>query len=535
MATKPKPASPPWWLGAAIYQIYPRSFQDSNGDGVGDLAGITSRLDYVADLGVDAVWISPFYTSPMRDFGYDIADYCAVDPIFGTLADFDALIARAHALGLKVIVDQVYAHSSDLHPWFAVSRSSRAGPRADWYVWADPKRDGTPPNNWQSVFGGPAWTWDARRGQYYMHTFLKEQPQLNVHEPAVQDALLDVARFWLERGVDGFRLDALNHSMHDLRLRNNPPAPEDGKPRSRSFDFQIRRHSQSQPGVIAFIERIRALCDLYGAIHTVAEVGGDNAQVEIAAYTKGQNRLNSAYGFDFLYAPELTPEVVAEVLADWEGDGKRSGWPSWAFENHDAPRAVSRWCKPEHADRFARVKMALLLALRGNVILYQGEELGLRQDNIPFEQLQDPEAIANWPMTLGRDGARTPMPWRSDDPLGGFTTGQPWLPLSAHNLALSVAAQQSDAGSLLHETQLLLALRRSNMALRSGRIENVFADGSLLMFDRLAAGQHLHCLFNLSPNPAKPPPVPGHAAILASVGGATPQSLPGYSAIYLTL
>jgi alpha-glucosidase len=286
--------STPWWKGAAVYQIYPRSFQDSNGDGVGDLAGITRRLDYVASLGVDAIWISPFYTSPMRDFGYDVADYCGVDPVFGTLADFDTLVARAHALGLKVIVDQVYAHTSDLHPWFAESRAGREGERADWYVWADPKPDGTPPNNWQSVFGGPAWTWDARRRQYYMHTFLKEQPQLNVHNPAVQDALLGVARFWLDRGVDGFRLDALNHSMHDPALRNNPPAPDDGRVRTRPFDYQIKRYSQSHPGVVAFIERIRALCDEYGAIHTVAEVGGDKAIAEMRAYTKGDNRLNSA-------------------------------------------------------------------------------------------------------------------------------------------------------------------------------------------------------------------------------------------------
>ncbi|MBW8755618.1 MAG: alpha-glucosidase, partial [Sphingomonadales bacterium] len=418
MSEKRDSAAAPWWRGAAIYQIYPRSFQDTNGDGIGDLAGITERLPYVAALGVDAIWISPFYTSPMRDFGYDVSDYCDIDPIFGRLADFDALVAKAHGLGLKVLVDQVYAHTSDLHPWFASSRAAREGPRADWYVWADPKADGTPPNNWQSVFGGPAWTWDARRRQYYMHTFLKEQPQLNVHEPAVQDALLGVARFWLERGVDGFRLDALNHSMHDPKLRNNPPAPDTGRIRTRPFDFQIKRYSQSHPGVIAFIERIRTVCNEYGAIHTVAEVGGDKAIAEMQAYTKGDHRLNSAYGFDLLYAPELTPEVVAETLERWI---KGKGWPSWAFENHDAPRAVSRWCAPEDMARFARVKMALLVALRGNIILYQGEELGLEQDDIPFELLQDPEAIANWPLTLSRDGARTPMPWRGE-PLGGFTT-----------------------------------------------------------------------------------------------------------------
>jgi alpha-glucosidase len=526
----------PWWRGAAIYQIYPRSFQDSNGDGVGDLNGITRRLDYVAALGVDAIWISPFFTSPMRDFGYDVSDYCDVDPIFGTLADFDTLIARAHGLGLKVIVDQVFAHTSDLHDWFAQSRASADNPKADWYVWADPKADGTPPNNWQSVFGGPAWTWDARRCQYYMHTFLKEQPQLNVHNAQVQDALLGVARFWLERGVDGFRLDALNHAMHDLRLRNNPPAPDNGKPRTRPFDFQTKLHSQSQPGVVPFAERVRALCDEYGVIHTVAEVGGDNAEAEMKAFTAGNNRLSSAYGFNFLYAPQLTPELVAEAMASWPGTAG-TGWPSWAFENHDAPRAVSRWCKPEDMDRFARLKIALLAALRGNIILYQGEELGLEQDEIPFELLQDPEAIANWPLTLSRDGARTPMPWH-DEPLGGFTSGTPWLPLGAGNLSRAADVQEADAASLLHLTRRLLALRNLHPALRSGTLENIRTQGSLLAFDRVAGEQRIRCLFNLSFDTAcetggemGETEFPG---VLAALNGASPGSLPPCSAILLT-
>ncbi len=521
-------AAAPWWRGAAVYQIYPRSFQDTNGDGVGDLPGITQRLPYVTSLGVDAIWISPFFTSPMRDFGYDVADYCDVDPIFGTLADFDALVARAHELGLKVIVDQVYAHTSDLHPWFADSRAGREGEKSDWYVWVDPKPDGTPPNNWQSVFGGPAWTWDGRRRQYYMHTFLKEQPQLNVHNPAVQDALLGAARFWLDRGVDGFRLDALNHSMHDPRLRNNPAAPDTGRIRTRPFDFQIKRYSQSHPDVIGFIERIRTLCDEYGAIHTVAEVGGDKAIAEMQAYTKGDGRLNSAYGFDLLYAPELSPTVVADALARWSRGG---GWPSWAFENHDAPRAVSRWSAPADRARFAPMKMALLAALRGNVIVYQGEELGLEQDEIPFELLQDPEAIANWPLTLSRDGARTPMPWE-DLGQGGFTTGTPWLPLSSSNLARAVAVQEADDASQLAQTRQILALRKAHPALRLGMLKDVVTDGPVLSFVRAFADQRIRCLFNLSRDAvALPEPVPG-TPILA-VNGAVPDSLPGYAALYV--
>jgi alpha-glucosidase len=528
MATK----SQPWWKGATIYQVYPRSFQDTDGDGVGDLPGITRRMDYIAALGVDAIWISPFFTSPMRDFGYDVADYCDVDPIFGTLADFDALIAAAHARGVKVIIDQVFAHTSDLHPWFAESRANRSNPRADWYVWADPRPDGTPPNNWQSVFGGPAWTWDARRRQYYMHTFLKEQPQLNVHNPAVQDALLAAARFWLERGVDGFRLDALNHAMHDLRLRNNPAAPDtgpdSGKVRTRPFDFQRKLYSQSQPQIIGFIERIRTLCDEYGAIHTVAEIGGDRAAAEIKAYTRGDARLNSAYGFDFLYAPALTADFVVETLARWP---QNAVWPTWAFENHDAPRAVSRWCKPEEADRFALVKLALLMALRGNVILYQGEELGLRQDEIPFEQLRDPEAIANWPLTLSRDGVRTPMPW-TNAARGGFTTGTPWLPLSEQNLALAVAGQERDDASLLAQTRRFVALRSAIPALRHGRIENLKSTGDVLQFDRIAGGTRISCAFNLGRRTRRLELSSGPGEVIASVNGATRERLPAFGAVY---
>ena len=329
----------PWWKGAAIYQIYPRSFADSSGDGIGDLPGILEKLDYVASLGVDAIWLSPFFPSPMRDFGYDVADYCGVDPIFGTLGDFDAIVERAHALKLKVIIDQVYSHTSDQHPWFRESRSNRTNPKADWYVWADAKADGSPPTNWQSVFGGPAWTWDARRGQYYFHNFLAEQPGLNVHNPDVQQALLDVAAFWLDRGVDGFRLDAINFAMHDPELRDNPPASP-GSKRSRPFDFQEHRYNQSHPDIAKFLERIRELTDRYGGRFTVAEVGGDDPLAEMHAFTADDARLNSAYGFNFLYADKLTPALVASVAEDWP---EEAGWPSWAFENHDAPRAISRW------------------------------------------------------------------------------------------------------------------------------------------------------------------------------------------------
>ena len=515
----------PWWRGAAIYQIYPRSFMDANGDGIGDLPGITQRLPHVASLGVDAIWISPFFTSPMKDFGYDVVDYRDVDPIFGTLADFDALVARAHQLNLKVLIDQVYSHSSDEHPGFVESRSSRDNPKADWYVWADPKADGSPPSNWQSVFGGPAWTWDARRGQYYLHNFLSSQPQLNGHNPDVQDALLAVAQFWLDRGVDGFRIDALNFAMHDPAFRDNPPAPCNGKPRTRPFDYQLRVHNQSHPEIPAFIRRIRALTDRYDATFTVAEVGGEGVEEEMRAFTAGNAHLNSTYGFDFLYADALTPELVCKAITQWP-DAPDGNWPSFAFENHDAPRAISRWAPPEHKAEFARMKMALLAAMRGNIILYNGEELGLEQVDIPYHQLQDPEAIANWPLTLSRDGARTPMPWTAQ---GGFGSDTPWLPFGDANLARSVEAQEEDANSLLHHTRAMIALRVAHPALHHGAVADCRADGPLLTFIRETSEERISCAFNLSAETITAPELPASAQTLLALNGADADELPPFA------
>ncbi len=494
-------ASParPWWQGAAIYQIYPRSFADSNGDGIGDLPGITAHLDHVASLGVDGIWLSPFFPSPMNDFGYDVSDYTGVDPIFGTLADFDALIARAHAHGLRVIIDQVYAHTSDAHAWFADSRASRSGERADWYVWADARPDGSPPNNWQSVFGGPGWTWDARRRQYYFHNFLSSQPQLNGHNPAVQDALLASAKFWLDRGVDGFRVDAINFMMHDPLLRDNPPAPSNTAP-TRPFDFQQHIYNQSHPDIPLFLERLRALTDSYGDRFTVAEIGGDDAAGEMHSFTADGRRLDSAYGFDFLYADRLTPRVVRDALLRWP-DTAGTGWPSWAFENHDAPRAVSRWVDPAHREPFARMKMLLLACLRGNIFLYNGEELGLTQADIPFERLRDREAIANWPLTLGRDGARVPMPWTAAAPNLGFSSGQPWLPVAEDFDALAVDRQEGDPASQLHLTRQLLAFRAAHDALTVGRLTVIEASETLLAFERAVPGERLLCVFNFAADP----------------------------------
>ncbi len=524
-------AAVPWWRGAVVYHIYPRSFADSNGDGIGDLPGISAHLEHVASLGVDAIWLSPFFASPMKDFGYDISDYCDVDPIFGTLADFDRLLARAHELGLRVIIDQVLSHTSDQHPWFRESRLSRDNPRSDWYVWADARADGTPPNNWQSQFGGSAWTWDARRRQYFMHNFLPEQPDLNVHDLKVQQALFECMRFWLARGVDGFRLDAINHAMHDRQLRDNPPAPLNGRQPRRSSDFQQALHNRSQPEMIPFLERIRALADEYGERFTVAEIGGEGSESDMPAYTHGPQRLHTAYGFNFLYADRLSPALVRRAMDAWP-DTPDSGWPSWAFSNHDAPRAVSRWAKPEERVACAQFALLLLLTLRGNVFLYQGEELGLPQAEIRFEDLRDPEALANWPLTLGRDGARTPIPWLAAAPQAGFTTGKPWLPLGGGHAELAVDRQQHDARSTLNLTRHLLGFRRRHAALRTGALHFLDLPEPLLAFERRAGNERLLCLFNFGDAPqAVPAALTRSWRLLEQVGGASLQSLPRWSGL----
>lgn len=512
-----------WWRGAVIYQVYPRSFADTDGDGVGDLKGLAERLDHIASLGVDAVWVGPFYTSPMKDFGYDVADYCDIDPLFGTLADFDALIARAHALGLKVITDLVFAHTSDQHSWFTESRASRDNPRADWFVWADAKPDGSPPSNWQSVFGGPAWTWDARRGQYYMHNFLPEQPQLNLHLPAVQDALLDVVRFWLNRGVDGFRFDAINFAMHDPALTDNPPAPPGG-PRTRPFDFQLHRHNQSQPGIADFLARVRAATNAAGGRFTVAEVPGEHPEPEMQAYTRDDAHLNSAYGFAYLYAPRLTGDLVRETMLRWDGS-QGQGWPSWTFSNHDAPRAVSRWAEERDLGDLARMMALLLVSLRGNAILYQGEELGLPQAEVPVDRLVDPEAIANWPRTLGRDGARTPMPWQASAPHAGFSAVEPWLPIDPRHPAMAVDAQEADPRSILHAVRRIIALRRRWPALAQGDLFLRPAPESLLCFERRLGDQHLLCVFNLGHTAVTWSAEPGWDLVEAVNPGVAPDAI----------
>jgi len=517
-----------WWRGAVIYQVYPRSYADSNDDGVGDLPGITARLEHIASLGVDGIWLSPFFASPMKDFGYDVSDYRDVDPIFGTLADFDGLIEKAHRLGVKIIIDLVFSHTSDEHDWFVQSRESRDNPYADWYVWADAKPDGSPPSNWQSVFGGPAWTWDARRGQYYMHNFLASQPQLNLHNPKVQEALLDITRFWLERGVDGFRFDAINFSMHDPALRDNPPLPPGGK-RTRPFDFQDKVHNQGHPDIPKFLSRLRALTDQYEGRFSVAEIGGDRADEEMKRFTAGNDRLNSAYSFLYLYADELKDELVRFGATSWPGH-EGEGWPSWTFSNHDAPRAVSRWTRGRDRKAFAEMGLLLLMTLRGNVFVYQGEELGLPQAHVPFERLVDPEAIANWPQTLGRDGARTPMPWTAGAVNAGFSTVEPWLPVDPAHLPLAVDAQEADPAATLHVARRLIGLRAQWPALKTGGMHLVDTNTPLLVFERGEGEAAMLCVFNLGFE-AVPWEAPQGWTLVDSVNLGAPGTVPPLGAL----
>lgn len=515
------PASPAagtdWWRGAVIYQIYPRSFQDSSDDGVGDLPGAMARLAHVARLGADAVWISPFFRSPMRDFGYDVADYRDVDPLFGTLNDFDRLLERAHALGLKVLIDQVLSHTSDEHAWFRESRGSRDNPRADWYVWADPKPDGGPPNNWLSVFGGPAWHWDARRRQYYLHQFLPEQPDLNFHCPAVREALLGEVRFWCERGVDGFRFDACNHQFSDARLRDNPPAEAGAEISTVQADnpyaMQRHLHDKSQPENLAFLERLRDLLDGYGAV-AMGEVGDEDAPPLMAAYTEAGKRLHMAYSFALVTRDGSAGHIRREVQRLDDALAGTGGWGCWAFSNHDVERVASRWSPQRAHEEFpppdlrqTRMLWALLGSLRGSVCVYQGEELGLPQAQVPFAQLQDPYGKAFWPQFRGRDGCRTPMPWQAGAPNAGFcpAAARPWLPIPAAHRALAADLQKDDPDSMLAFARAWLHWRRRQPALRIGTLVFRDAPADVLLFERGHGDDALLLAFNLAETPRELP------------------------------
>nr|CAA6821798.1 MAG: Maltodextrin glucosidase (EC [uncultured Thiotrichaceae bacterium] len=489
-----------WWRGSTTYQIYPRSFQDSNNDGIGDINGITQRLPHIADLGVDAIWLSPVFTSPMADMGYDVSDYTDINPEFGTLTDFDAMLVRAHELGLKVIIDQVISHSSIEHPYFKESRKSPDNPKSDWYVWADPKPDGSPPNNWLAIFGGNAWQWEPSRCQYYLHNFLAEQPDWNFHNTDVQDWHLDNMRFWLDRGVDGFRLDTVNFYFHDAMLRDNPA---DYRKKEEiewnPYEMQYHLFDKNQPENLPFIERMRALLDEYDDRAMVGEMGESHHPIEMMGeYTSGK-RLHMCYSFEML-GPEFTPEHFRSQVEDFF-NGAPNGWPCWAFSNHDVMRHVSRWQDDAISTQaVAKQAAALLLSLEGSVCLYQGEELGQTDTELEFHELTDPQGINFWPETKGRDGCRTPMVWDAEQVNGGFTDGTPWLPVKAPQLRNDAARQSGETESVLECYRTLLKIRKDTEALRTGSSHFFNTVAPVLAFSR---DKQILCVFNLSTEPQR--------------------------------
>lgn len=443
-----------WWRDGVIYQIYPRSFADGNHDGLGDLPGITSRLDYLAELGVDAIWLSPFYPTPDKDFGYDISDYLDVDPRFGTLRDFDELTAAAHRRNIRVILDLVLNHTSDQHPRFLESRASRDNPKADWYIWQD-----AIPNNWQAVFGGKAWTYVRERGQYYYHMFLAEQPDVNWRNPEVRKAQLDVARFWLERGADGFRLDVFNVYFKDDQLRNNP-----FKWGLRAFDRQRHVYDADRPEMIPLLQELRGILDAYPERYAVGETFSASPE-KLEAYC-GEDRLHAAFNFDFAAAPFDAARLLEPILAWEQLERERGIWPNYVLSNHDLPRAATRYGQGEDDARL-KVMMALLLTQCGTPFLYYGEELGMRDVPLKRSEILDPPGKKYWPFFKGRDGCRSPMQW-SGETYAGFSPVKPWLPVHSNYRRRNVVSQREDPNSMFNFTRALIHLRKERASLRRG-------------------------------------------------------------------
>jgi alpha-glucosidase len=481
-----------WWQRGIIYQIYPRSFMDSNGDGVGDLPGIISKLDYLHWLGVDAIWISPIFPSPMADFGYDVSDYTDIHPLFGTLADFDKLVAEAHRRGLKVILDYVPNHTSDQHPWFVGSRSSRHHPKRDWYIWHDPAPDGGPPNNWRSVFGGSAWEWDATTGQYYYHAYLKQQPDLNWRHPEVQSAMLDVLRFWLERGVNGFRVDALRQLIKDDQLRDNPPNPA-YHPDQGPYHALLPVFTTDRPEVHDMIALMRRIVDAYDARLLIGELYLPIERL-VTYYGVQGSGVHLPFNFHLILVPWQARQIEA-LINTYEAALPADGWPNWVLGNHDQHRLATRIGSAQ-----ARVAAMLLLTLRGTPTLYYGDELGLHDVAIPPELVQDPWERNVPGLGLGRDPERTPMPWDST-PNAGFTSGIPWLPLTANYRTVNVAVEHDDPTSMLTLYRRLIALRRATPALSVGSYFGLEAHGDVLAFMRTHKGQRCLVVLNLGSQP----------------------------------
>ncbi len=481
----------PWWQKGVIYQIYPRSFQDSNGDGIGDLRGVTSRLDYFHWLGIDILWICPFYPSPMADFGYDVSAYTSVHRLFGTMGDFQELLAEAHRYNIRVLLDFVPNHTSEKHPWFVESRACRQNPRRDWYIWRNPGEDGRPPNNWLANFGGIAWQWEEMTGQYYYHAYLKEQPDLNWRNPQVEAAMFEIMRFWLRQGVDGFRLDALWHLAKDPLLRDNPPNPDFDPKRDPSYAALREVYSCDHEDIHPILRRMRSVVEEFGERVLVGELYLPPQRLVSYYGTRQAPELHLPHNFELIFT-DWRPEAVASAVCRLEELLPENAWPTWVLGNHDRPRLASRVGLQQ-----APVAAMLLLTLRGTPTLYQGDEIGLENVDIPPERIQDPWEKNNPGLGVGRDQVRTPMPW-DDSPYAGFTTGQPWLPLNDDWLQCNVAVQQKDSDSLLCLYQRLLHLRRRSPALSIGDWRLVQADSSVLAYLRRHHEERMLVVLNFS-------------------------------------
>jgi alpha-glucosidase len=525
-----------WWRDGAIYQIYPRSFADSNADGMGDLEGIIQHLDYLVELGVDSIWLSPIYPSPDVDFGYDVSDYLDIDPKFGSLADFDSLVNKAHQRGIRVVLDLVLNHTSDQHAWFVESCSGRENPKRDWYIWRDPAPGGGPPNNWESVFGGRGWILDPKTGQYYYRMFYPEQPDLNWRNALVKREMLDIFRFWAERGVDGFRLDVFNMYFKDEKFRNNPPALG-----LRGFDRQKHIYDCDRPEMMPLLREIRQVLDTYPQRYAVGETMESTPQ-KAAGYC-APGLLHAAFDFTFLHCP-WKPQQFLKAIQDWENALDPDSYPTYVLNNHDCSRAASRYVRGEDDERL-KVAAALLLTQRGTPFLYYGEEIGMRDITLRRDQVLDPIGRRYWPFNKGRDGCRAPMQWDASTN-AGFSTVQPWLPVHPNYTDRNVEAQRANPDSLFHFYRKLLRLRKEIPVLRSGMFQPLtFEPQRLLAYLRQDQEQTILVALNFGRRPVKFAPggsvrraewdllLSNKRSSLTSITGETLVPLQGHEAMIL--
>ncbi len=495
-----------WWKGAVFYQIYPRSFYDTNSDGIGDLEGIRRKLDYLLDLGIDAIWISPFFKSPMADFGYDISDYKDVDPIFGRLSDFDRLLKDAHEKGIKIIIDQVYNHTSNEHPWFLESKKSRNNEKADWYIWKDPKPDGSPPNNWLSFFAGikdeSAWEWCEERGQYYLRLFAKEQPDLNWRNPEVKKAVMDSIRFWLDRGVDGFRFDVVSLYYKDPTFRDTTLNPYRADLPNKFARYNMFPFA-GRPETLLAVEEIRKLMDEYEDIVGVGEVATDRGLVGYLDFVI-PGRLHLAFNFEFLHINSLDPSAINKLIIETDRVFNTIAWPSYVLGNHDVTRIISRFANEvKDKEKLAKVLATLLLTLRGTPFIYYGEEIGMENTHVPYEKIMDPLGKNLWPEAEGRDVVRTPMQW-DDSEYAGFSEVEPWLPVNENRKWINVKDESSDPSSVFSYYKSLIRARKESKALSFGEYRPIITETQdILFYKRFIDDEIKYVIINLTEKSVK--------------------------------